>query len=497
MGHIKQQSLKGSIYSYLGVLLGFAISGLLLPKLLTPSENGLIKLLIAYSTLLAQFGTLGFTNATGRLFAFFRNPARQHHGFFLLNILVLLAGFGLTTALFYLFKDTIISYNLENSELFIDYLEFLIPLTFFTLLFLMLDSYLKMLFQSVVGTFYREFFQRVIILGAIALFYFDLVSFRQFIMLYVLANCLPAIFLLIKVVSIKEFSLKSDWNFIDKRMARELVSMSFYGIVIGFSSIVVINVDSIILSRMVGIEATGIYAITFFFGTLVIIPARSLRKIAGTVLADAWRDNNLGVIDDIYRKSCISQMIIGMLIFIGLWGNIDNVFRILPPEYAAGKYIILFIGLTNLIEMTSGVSNIILNTSAYYRLTGYLNLALVVMVVIFNIIFIQIFGLIGVAIASTVSYSIFNLLRYYFIYSKFKMHPFSIKQLWVIGLGLLAYLVSLALPAFSSLILDIFVRSTLITLVFGIGVYVLKLSEDVNKLVDEGFHYFLFRWIKR
>ena len=63
MGKIKDQTIKGSIYSYLGVGLGFIISGLVLPKLLTTGENGLLNLLLAYSSLFAQFATLGFGNA--------------------------------------------------------------------------------------------------------------------------------------------------------------------------------------------------------------------------------------------------------------------------------------------------------------------------------------------------------------------------------------------------------------------------------------------------
>lgn len=93
MGHIKSQTIKGSIFSYLGVILGFAISGLLLPRILTTGENGLLKLLIAWSALFAQFGTLGFAHATGRLFSVFRDEKSNHHGFFALSAIVSLAGF--------------------------------------------------------------------------------------------------------------------------------------------------------------------------------------------------------------------------------------------------------------------------------------------------------------------------------------------------------------------------------------------------------------------
>ncbi|HZJ73227.1 MAG TPA: oligosaccharide flippase family protein, partial [Perlabentimonas sp.] len=416
MGHIKKQTIKGSAYSYIGVFLGFLISGLLLPRLLTTEENGLLKLLISYSSLFAQFASLGFTNATTRLFAYFRDYKKNHHGFLLILFLVIGVGFTLTLSVFLIFKNQLIAPDKGNLDLFNQYVNFLIPLSFFTLLFIMLDTYFKVLFNATVGTFYKEFLQRIVVLAAIAGFYFDVISLNGFIIAYIVANSLPGFMLLLRLIFTKQFSLKPDWGFIDRQMAKALFNMSFYGIVVGFAGIMVLSVDSIIISRMLGIEATGIYAITFFFSTLIVIPSRALRKISGTVLADAWRDDDRNTINRVYSKSSINQLIIGVLIFVGLWANINNVFIILPHEYEAGRYVILFLGLSNLIEMASGVSNTILVTSKYYRFTAWLNLLLVIMVVGLNILFIDIFGLTGAAIASFVSFLIFNIARFSIIY---------------------------------------------------------------------------------
>ncbi|MFA5648909.1 MAG: oligosaccharide flippase family protein [Bacteroidales bacterium] len=483
MGHIKKQTIKGSVYSYIGVFLGFLISGLLLPRLLTTEENGILKLLISYSTLFAQFASFGFTNATTRLFAFFRDYKKNHHGFLLILFLVIGVGFILTLSLFLIFKNQLIAPNEGNAALFNQYINFLIPLSFFTLLFIMLDTYFKVLFDATIGTFYKEFIQRIFILIAIACFYFNVISLNGFIIAYIVANSLPGFILLVRLISTKQFSLKPDWGFIDKHMAKALFNMSFYGIVVGFAGIMVLSVDSIIISRMLGIEATGIYAITFFFSTLIVIPSRALRKISGTVLADAWRDNDNSTIYSVYRKSSINQLIFGALIFVGLWANINNVFKILPPEYEAGRYVILFLGLSNLIEMASGVSNTILVTSKYYRFTAWLNLLLVLMVVGFNILFIDIFGLTGAAIASVVSFLIFNLVRYLVIYRLFAMHPFSKKHLYTLLLAAFTYALSLLIPTLPNFIVDILVRSAFICIVFGGGTLFFNLSTEINETV--------------
>jgi O-antigen/teichoic acid export membrane protein len=281
-----------------------------------------------------------------------------------------------------------------------------------------------------------------------------------------------------------EFNLKPDWTLIDSKMAGSLVGMSFFGIIVGFSNIMVLNIDSIIVSRMIGIEATGIYAITFFFSTLIIIPSRSLRKISGTILADAWKNNEMNTIAQIYRKSSINQLIFGALIFIGLWANIHNVFKILPPEYEAGKYVIFFLGITNLIEMTSGVSNSMLATSKYYKVTAFLSLLLVILIVGFNIIFIRQLGLVGAAIASTAAYFIYNVLRYIIIYRLFGMLPFTQQHFYTLIMALATYGISLLIPVIGNFVVDIAIRSFTIAVVYGAGAYFLKLSEDINGTVD-------------
>lgn len=483
MGKIKDQTIKGSIYSYLGVLLGFAISGLILPKLLSTAENGLINLLIAYSSLFAQFATLGFGNATGRLFSWFRDEKSNHHGFIGLLLLVVMVGFILAVSVFFILKPSLIDKNLGTSSLFASYITFLVPLIFFSLLYQLLDVYFKMLYKTIIGTFLKEFLLRLLILISLLLYFLEVIDFRTFIAAYVIANCLPAVILFLILLFQGGIQWKPDWHFIDRNMARSLVSMSFFGIIIGFSSVIVLSIDRVMIGRMLGLDATGIYSITFFFGTLVVIPARSLRKIAGTMLAEAWRSSDMKMIYEIYTKSIVNQLIIGTLIFVGVWSNIDNVFEILPPTYLPGKWVIFFVALTGLIEMSSGVSEILVQTSKYYRFSAVLNTLFLIFVVVFNYLFINIYGLVGAAVANAVAFSLNNIIRYSFIHKKFGFMPFNFGHLTVLVVGLAVYFLFVLLPPFSNFIIDIAVRSSLISLVYVTAIYFLDLSPDMNQSI--------------
>lgn len=483
MGIIKSQTIKGTVFSYAGVLLGFAISGLLLPRLFSPAENGLIKLLIAYSSLFAQLATLGFNYATSRMFSFFRDEKTLHHGYIALLLWVLITGFVVSMVFYFASYDLIIDAASGKSALFVQYSAYLLPLIFFSLLFLLLDTYYKMLFQTVIGTFLKEFALRLLVLLSIGLYFFQLISFDAFILFYIISNSLPGLMLLL-FLGRKGIRLKPDFSFLSKKMVQSIVRMSLYGIVMGFSGVMIFNIDSIMVSRMLGIEATGIYAITFFFGTLIIIPSRALRKIAGTVLADAWSNNQTEVIQSVYRKSSLNQFIAGSFLFVGLWANIHNVMHILPAPYQAGFYVIFFIALANLIEMLSGVSDILIQTSRDYRIGAVLNIIFLMMIVLFNYIFITLFGLTGAAAANALSFGLNSIFRYVFIYKKHGFHPFSVQHLYVLLIASISYLVGFILPEINPYPLDIFIRLFVVALIFGVQVYVFQVSEDVNHTIN-------------
>lgn len=494
MGQIKDQTIRGTVFSYLGVLLGFAISALLLPALFSTGEIGLINLLIAYSALFAQFASLGFGNATARLFSWFRDENTKHHGFTGLLLLVAAVGFSLSMIAFVLFRHRIAEPEGESSSLMREYLVFLVPLIFFNLLYLLLDVYFKMLYRTVIGTFLKEFLLRVFILASILLYFIGLLDFKGFITAYVIANCLPAIILFAVLLYEGGISWKPDWRFIDRNLVRSLFSMSFFGVTVGLSNVLVLSVDRIMVEKMIDIKAVGVYSITFFFGTLVVIPSRSLRKIAGTLLADAWKRNDKAQIEDIYAKSIVNQLVIGTLIFVGLWSNIHNVFELLPPAYAPGKWVIFFVALSGLIEMSSGVSEILVQTSSYYRFSAVLNGLFLLFIITFNFLFINAFGLVGAAIANALSYLLANVIRYAFIYKRMQIRPFAFSNVMIVVTGIAVFFVFQLLPALKPYPIDILVRSSLITLVFLVLIYLQKLSVDMNSTFKVLFDKYLKKY---
>lgn len=484
MGLIQKQSLSGTIYSYIGVILGFVTTGLLWPRIFSETEVGLMRILVSYAVLFSQFASLGINSISVKLFPFFRTNDGKHHGFLGLTSLISIAGLIISIALYVLMKSWIIDPEKAGSQLFDDYYYYIIPLIFFTLFFNLFDTYFRVLYNAVIGVVYKEVVQRVMILAVIVAFYFQWIDFHQTIIYYCIAIILPTVFIMISLLIKGEFSLKPDFNFISPGLRKEMIDVGFFGIIAGFSGVLVLNIDVIMVERMIDLKAAGIYTITFFFGSLILVPMRSMGKISSVVIAEAWKANNLKLIDDIYKKSSISLSVIGFLLFIGLWANIDNVFMMIGEKYISGKYVILFLGIANLTDIALGVSPQIILNSKHYRYLSYYLLIFVVLLVISNLIFIPIFGLLGAAVASLVSKIIYNLIKFLFLYRTYHLQPFDRNYLKLLAISIVVYSASLLIPQFPNFIIDIMVRSLSMLILFTGFIYFSRVSPEANQRIQ-------------
>ncbi|WP_374165855.1 polysaccharide biosynthesis C-terminal domain-containing protein [Arcticibacter sp. MXS-1] len=155
----------------------------------------------------------------------------------------------------------------------------------------------------------------------------------------------------------------------------------------------------------------------------------------------------------------------------------------IPPEYAAGKYVIFFVSLGGLIDMATGMNGMILATSKYYKYDTYFFLGLIFLTVAANYVFIPKWGITGAAAASALTTLLFNLYRYLFIWKKFGLQPFDLKNFYILAVGLSILFLVQYLPVMP-LLADIVIRSGLITLAYTGLLYMLHIVPEMNETID-------------
>jgi O-antigen/teichoic acid export membrane protein len=483
MGEIQRQSIYNSLVAYLGILLGFLNMGILFPFVLTTEQIGLYAVIAAIGQVGSNMFRFGVPNIAMRYLPFFRNDEVKLSQFIGFQIFLVALGGALFVLLYSMFKPMLASWFWGDSLLFDSYSQLAVPFTLFMLAFELFFGFCRANILTVAAGFARDVLFRMIIFALIIAFHFQLISFHQFIWIYSFAYAIPTLFLILYLVS--KHKLPVSFRFVS---LGNLKTMFVYGcfVSMGSLSMVLLNeLDKIMITGMVDLDATGIYAVSAFFGAVIVAPARSLFMIASPIIAQFMKDGEMEKIARVYSKSAINLLAVGLLIYIGLCVNLDNVFTILPEKYATGYYVVVFIGLSKLFEMGTGVNGDIILNSKYFRYDLLFNFCLAVLAICTNLILIPMYGITGAAVATAISIFLFNTFRGIFIYWKFRMQPYSIKTAYCILIGLLVLSINHFLPIWDNVYFDIIMRSTI-----AVGIYVplllaFNISPDINGMVTK------------
>ena len=493
MGVIADQTIKGTIYSYLGAVVGFVNTGLLFPMFFSTEQIGLVMLLVSLSMIFSQLFGLGFTSVTNRLFPVFNDKNNHHNGFTFLMLSFSFIGILIFMISFYFSRSNLIAHY--NTGLFIENMNLIIPIVIMEILFRMLNTYSSVLLNSVIGALYKEIIARILITVAIILYIFNIIDFHTFLYGYISVQIVPVLALFKYLIKNKELSFIPKLSFINVSLRKSMIYTAVASLITGFSALGYQYIDKTMIGSMLNLSNIGVYSIAFFFGSMIELPSRSLRRIASVIIAKAWHENNVEQINDIYKKSSIAQTVIGLYVLIGIIINIDDVINILGEEYYGSKMVFIFLSISFFIHLFFGISSAIITNSKYFKLSSYFMVLFLFVVIATNYLLIPMYGISGAALASSVSVLIFAIIKFLYLLFKFKMQPFNIKHLFSLIIGVALFMLFYYFPIFvKNPYFNIILKSIIFSVLFMISIYTLKLSADINGKIDDVFKYILTKF---
>lgn len=488
MGIIIRQSLKNSVVSYVGVVIGTLNVLFLYNKFLSPEQLGLYTALISFPLVFAGFAHLGTPHIGVRFFNYFADSSKKNNGFFGYLLIAPLIGFIAFLGIYWLINGTFERIYATNSPLLIRY-YWVFPIITFCLLYqTVLESYSKVQLRIVVPAIVREIFLKSSNSCLAILFGLRYITFDQLVMGIVIVNALAVVLLLIYIKILGQLFLTLDFRFVRKPIFKEMIQYGLWTVLGGATATMLPNIEKMMLpAYRGGLEQTAIFNIALSIGLVIAIPRNAIASISDPLLAESWRNNDLKHVGEIYRKSALNLLIIGVFLFLGIWCNIESIFNIIPNAhiYQKGQFVVLMVGLYSVFDMATGLNSEILKNSPYFRHDFVFYIIRFIILLAANFILIPLYGFNGAAIAMLVSVIVYNGVKFFFIKHKMGLQPFNIATIKVIFLGLFTYVTTLLIPTFDKTLLFIFLsimlKSLCIVVVFGGGIIALKVSEDINK----------------
>ena len=483
MGIVVRQSSKSVFLTYLGIGIGVINTLWLLPYILTEEQLGLYRAIISAASLFAIFSSLGSANIPSRFFFYFKDYKNRHNGIFFFMILTGAVGFILFTLVFLLFRPLFISAFIKNAPLILNYYSLLIVFTFILLFITTFESYNVIQQNPVVPTFTRELLTRLLLSVSLLSYWYFHFNYYYFIELTVVSYGIVLLVLIFYTQSRKYLFLKPDFRIFKSPMIKEILVFAGFISMGNASGVIITNIDSLMLSAYSGFRNTGIYTIAFFIAAFISVPKKALSQVLVPLVSEANRNNDVEKLNVLYKKSAVTQLIIGGLLFLLIWINIDNIFKLIPHGwiYSQGKWVVLIIGIGNIFDMTTGINMEIIGTSKYYRIDLFFYPIISLMTIGLNMFLIPIYGMTGAAITAAFTVILFNTIRFYYIYLKFRIQPFSINTFKVFLIFACVIVMNVWIPQYQNHFLtDIFLRSGLIFIVFMSLNLLIKTSEDIN-----------------
>jgi O-antigen/teichoic acid export membrane protein len=495
MGIVIRRSGYTAMLSYLGFFIGYGNMLWLFPYAFKPEEIGLIRLLLAVAALFATLFSFGGSQVATKFFPYFSDTIQRRSVFFKFLCGLALIGVIIFTSVFAGFHNGIVDIYSPKAPLLITYLWYLLPLTASLIFYGIIEAFVVVQKYPLVPTLLREIYTRALLTIASLAFLASLISFSGFVGLVCLLYCMAPILLLFYSHTKGLVPFTGTVRDIRRKEIGEISQFGTFIFLGNAGAALLANIDSVILSAYSGLASTGIYGIALFIAVILEVPKRSLSQVLIPLVVQANKDNDIKILDVLYKKSSINQFLLGTVIFLIVWLNIDGIFSLIPHGdiYREGKWVVFLISLAKLYDMLTGINAEIIGTSRYYKkdllffwIVSFIGIGL-------NFFLIPLYGIIGAALAVLVSTVLYNTTRFIFIAIVMKVQPFT-KNTLVAGIcTLLTYGVLSFIPPFQGTIINIGLRTIFIGTIFGGLILGLHVSEDISQT----FHKIIVRFYSR
>jgi O-antigen/teichoic acid export membrane protein len=283
-----------------------------------------------------------------------------------------------------------------------------------------------------------------------------------------------------------EWHWKPNWQFISQDLRKELGAFIGFWAIGGFALLLAAKMDVFMVGSLSAVKAAGSFSIAVALAAIIELPIKSLYAASASFVAKHLSENNLVELEKLYKSVSVNLLVAGLLLFGGLWISIESIFHFFPEnqlgEIAAGKWAFFFIGLARIAEMSTGLNNNVVYYSPYYRFSLFSLSIASILTIVLNLVLIPKWGMVGAAIATLCSVSFYNGFSVWLVWLKFRLFPFTVNTLYAIIFAILAYFLAHFVPYSGIDLLDIVLRGGVFALLFGLAIFSMKISPELNDL---------------
>jgi O-antigen/teichoic acid export membrane protein len=383
MGIVIRQSFWNSVWSYLGVGIGFINTLILRPAFFTESEIGIVSVVTSNALMLAPFLTLGMPNTYMRVFPELREqPQLESKILSLQFVLILIANLIFSVIVFFTI-DWIKAIYIDESPEYNQYIFVSLLIMILFSLFMQMHAFSRSKLNVIIPAFLKEAFLRLGNVVLILLFMWKYITFSEMIYYLILSYFVACVILAIYIFKEQKIRLSADIFSIPREWLQKLYKYGSFNLMMAGCNSIYANIGSAMIPAILGAAANGVFSICLYIGIIIEMPKRSMLQIITPILGKEFQNNNLKEVDNLYKKASLSLGVIGLLFFIGVVCNLRDLFSLIPngETYSTGFYVVVWIALAKIIDMLFSFNSELIYYTKYYKYNLYFFLTISVIII--------------------------------------------------------------------------------------------------------------------
>ncbi len=479
MGVVALQSLKNTVSTYLGFAIGGINTLFLYTRFLSDTYYGMVGYMLSLAFVVMPFMAFGVNNTLVKYYSSFKTRLSLNRFLTLMLFLPLLMVVPICLVV-YVGYDVIGDFLSIKNPIIKDYLWHTVIIAIALAYFEVFFSWAKVQMKTVFGNFMKEVFHRVGVMVLLFMLHFDLVNLKQFmvglVVVYVLRMLIMKVYAFILRFPIITFGKVNN--------VRAILQYSSLIIIAAAIASVILDIDKVMLGYYMDIKEIAYYNVAVFIAMVIAVPQRSMHQILMPLAAQFINNKDHLALNDLSKRSSSTLFLISGFIFLLIVLNINQLYHIIPSQFSNAVFVVFVIGLAKLYDALMGSNNAILFNSDYYKIALLFGVVLVVLMVVLNMMLIPLYGINGAALATFFAVFTYNTVKLYFVYKKFNIFPLTKNTLKVAILIFVAFILFFFWEFPFNPILNIALKSILITLSYFYIAHKFKLSENVSSIIN-------------
>ncbi|MBP6425251.1 MAG: oligosaccharide flippase family protein [Flavobacterium sp.] len=487
MGIVLNQSLKNTIITYIGFAIGGISTIFLFPSILGKTYYGLSNYILSCANVIMPLFAIGMQNTLVKFYSQCKTEKEQNQflSFSVLFPLVLTIPILLLGLFFY---DEISVFVTKKNPIVKEFI-YLIPfiglcMAYFEIFY----AWARVHMHSVFGNFIKEVGLRLFSLVALLAMYFGWITAIDFV--YLTAGIY---FVALLITMVYAFRVKKpDFQLSIPHNVKGILEYTFYIILSGSVANLLLDGDKIMLNQYMDIGNIAFYSVATYIALVISVPSRAMHQIVYPITAKLMHENKHDELNDLYKKTSVNLQIVGGFVMLCIFVNIDQLYEMLPKDYAGGIWIVFIIGLSKYFDLILGNNNAIIFNSKYYRMVLFLGLMLVFFTIVLNMIFIPLYGITGSAIATLLSITIYSVAKLMFVVKRMHLYPFTIQTVYSIVITAVLFVLFYFWKFPFHPIIGIVLKSILVTVLYVYINYKFSISKEINEVLNSLYKKYKF-----